>query len=136
MSSHAVDSDARLEADELAEALAKPLTLDTPLDATDPLFDHDPWAAAKGLAAKIDESVSDAAADAAAADLLPKHIGRICCVMSDCQMEHISDIVREHLDLCSMAALLNTEGWAGVVALLPPRAKMTLNALVHTFENG
>ena len=132
VSSHAVDSDAGLEADELAEAPAKRMTFDTLIDATPtcPLFNNDPWAAAaQGVAAKIDESVSDATAN-----LLPKRIERIQNVMSDSQMERVTDIVREHLDMRSMTALLNTEGWAGVVAQLPSLAKMTLSALVRTFE--
>ena len=54
--------------------------------------------------------------------------------LNDDNMERITDVVRVHISVHHMVALLNMEGWAGVIATIPRRAKKQLAALAGELE--
>ena len=55
-------------------------------------------------------------------------------MLNDDMHDRINDVVREHLDMFSMVVLLNTKGWAGVVAALPRRVRKELLVLIDELE--
>ena len=52
-----------------------------------------------------------------------RRVSEIDVFLNDERRERMTDLVREHMDICSLAMILNEEGWAGVVAALPRRVR-------------
>ena len=65
---------------------------------------------------------------------LSLRLERMGQVVSDNQMDRITGVVRNYIDVNLMVKLLNNDGWAAVVAALPCRAKLNLAALVTELE--
>ena len=54
--------------------------------------------------------------------------------LNDSKRDRITDVVRQHIDVILMVALLNDKGWAGVVAAIPRHARDKLLVFADELE--